>query len=206
MHFTCHTKNELGESMSNFQNMYQLILEINKLKLVFRNTKTQPSRNESTAEHSWSVCMIVMILMDELKKEFHQLDELKIIKLALIHDLVEIYAGDVTAFDDEARKNKVKDEIEALNKLMKIYPEFGKELHDLWYESEKKETIEAKIAKAADAICPVFLRVQFNQALQPDITFEVFDKTKAPAFRFSKVFNKMYEQLKKDLIDRNLIK
>ncbi len=192
--------------MSNFQNMYQLILEINKLKLVFRNTKTQPSRNESTAEHSWSVCMIVMILMDELKKEFHQLDELKIIKLALIHDLVEIYAGDVTAFDDEARKNKVKDEIEALNKLMKIYPEFGKELHDLWYESEKKETIEAKIAKAADAICPVFLRVQFNQALQPDITFEVFDKTKAPAFRFSKVFNKMYEQLKKDLIDRNLIK
>lgn len=99
--------------MKNLQNIYQFILEINKLKLVFRNTTTSSQRNESTAEHSWSATMITIILMDELKKEFPGIDELKIIKLALIHDIVEIYAGDVIAFDIEARKNKEKIEAEA---------------------------------------------------------------------------------------------
>src|SRR3990167_2827514 len=135
--------------MSNIQNMYQLILEMNKLKLVFRNTTTNSDRKESTAEHSWSVSMMTIILMDELKKEFAEIDELKTIKLSLIHDVVEIYAGDVMAFDTEARKDKEKIEAEALKQLMTIYPEFGQQLHDLWYEFEKKESLEAKISKAA---------------------------------------------------------
>lgn len=192
--------------MTNFQNMYQLILEINKLKLVLRNTTTFPGRKESTAEHSWSVSMITIILMDDLKKEFPQIDELKIIKLALIHDLVEIYAGDVTAFDAEARKNKIKDENEALEKLVKIYPEFGKQLSNLWHESEQKETIEAKIAKAADAICPIFLRLQFKQSYLPfNIKTEDLDRTKAPSFIFSKTFTNLYQQLKRDLTLQKLI-
>lgn len=192
--------------MSTFENMYQFILEMNKLKLVFRNTTTLPDRKESTAEHSWSVSMITMVLMDELKKEFPEINELKIIKLALVHDIVEIYAGDIIAFDAEARKNKVKDEIEALNKLKEIYPEFGKQLHDLWHESENKETIEAKIAKAADAICPIFLRLQFKQSYIPfNITIENLEITKAPNFVFSKTFNSLYQQLKNDLLAEKLI-
>ena len=131
--------------MQNISNVYQLILELDKLKLVFRNTITSPDRKESTAEHSWSVSMIVIILMERLKKEFAQIDELKMIKLSLIHDVVEIYAGDVIAFDVQARKDKEKIEAEALKKLMKIYPEFGKQLHGLWYEFEEKQTLEAKI-------------------------------------------------------------
>lgn len=192
--------------MSDFQNMYQFILEINKLKLVFRNTTTLPDRKESTAEHSWSVSMIVMVLMDELKKEFPHINELKTIQLALVHDIVEIYAGDVIAFDAEARKNKVKDETEALNKLMEVYPAFGKQLHDLWHESEEKETIEAKIAKAADAICPIFLRLQFKQSYLPfNITIANLEKTKAPHFIFSKTFDKLYQKLKTDLLAEKLI-
>src|SRR5690242_226259 len=114
--------------MSQYQEIYQLILEINKLKLVFRNTETKLGRKESTAEHSWSVSMIIIILLDELRKEFGNFDELKAIKLALIHDIVEVYAGDVLAFDTEARKDKAKVEAEALNKLMAVYPEFGVKL------------------------------------------------------------------------------
>ena len=192
--------------MSNIDNIYKLILEINKLKLIFRNTTTLPDRKESTAEHSWSVAMITMILMDELKKEFPSIDELRVIKLALIHDVVEIYAGDVIAFDAEARKNKTKDEIEALEKIIAIYPEFGKQLHDLWYESEKKETLEAKIAKAADAICPIFLRLQFKQSYIPfNITIETLEKTKASSFHFSQTFKNLYQQLKNDLLAEKLI-
>ena len=192
--------------MVNIKNRYRLILEINKLKHVFRNTKTQDERNESTAEHSWSVAMIIIILMDELKKEFGEIDELKCIKLGLIHDIVEIYAGDVLAFDVEARKNKEHVEIEALNKLMLISPEFGKTLHDLWHEFEKKETIEAQIAKAADAICPIFLRIQSKQSYIPiEITIDKLEKTKYPVFAFSKTYSSLYQKLKLDLIKEKLI-
>lgn len=192
--------------MQNIQKMYQLILEINKLKLVMRNTQTNAERKESTAEHSWSVSMITMILMDDLKKEFTGIDEFKTLKLALIHDVVEIYAGDVFAFDIEARKAKEKDEAEALEKLMRVYPEFGKQLHALWYEFEEKQTIEARIAKAADSICPIFLRLQTQQSYLPyKITIAHLEKTKYPIFAFSKTFSTLYQQLKSDLLERKLI-
>jgi putative hydrolase of HD superfamily len=192
--------------MPNIQNIYQLILEINKLKLVFRNTITSPDRNESTAEHSWSVSMIIIILMDQLKTEFSEVDELKIIKLALIHDLVEIYAGDVIAFDIEARKDNEKIEAEALKKLMAIDPEFGKQLHSLWYDFEEKKNLEAKIAKAADAICPIFQRLQSRQSYLPfNITIANLDKIKNPHFGFSKSFSSLYQQLKTDLLAQGLI-
>lgn len=192
--------------MSNIQNMYQFILEMNKLKLVFRNTTTNPDRKESTAEHSWSVSMIVILLMDQLKKEFTEIDELKAIKLALIHDIVEIYAGDVMAFDIEARKDKEKVEADALKKLMAVYPEFGQQLHDLWYEFEEKKSLEAKIAKAADAICPIFQRFHSKQSYLPfNITVVNLEKTKYPHFVFSKTFTALYEQLKKDLLEEKLI-
>lgn len=192
--------------MSDIQNMYSLILEINKLKLVFRNNTTSPDRKESTAEHSWSASMIVMILMDELKKEFAEINELKAIKLALIHDVVEVYAGDVMAFDIEARKDKEKIEADALKKLMAIYPVFGKHLHDLWYEFEENESLEAKIAKAADAICPIFQRLQSKQSYVPfNITITNLEKTKSPHFVFSKTFAALYRKLKEDLLNENLI-
>ena len=192
--------------MHDVQNMYQLILEINELKLVFRNTTTKPDRKESTAEHSWSVSMIILIVMNDLKKEFAEIDELKTIKLALIHDVVEIYAGDVMAFDIEARKDKEKIEAEALKKLMAIYPEFGRQLHDLWYEFELKDSLEAKIAKAADAICPIFQRLQSKQSYIPfNITIANLEKTKYPHFVFSKTFTALYHQLTTDLLKEKLI-
>src|SRR5579863_9227263 len=169
--------------MTIIQHPYQFILELNKLKLVFRNTKTNSERNESTAEHSWSASMIIVVLANELEKEFDKFDQLKAIKLTLIHDIVEIYAGDVTAFDAEARKQKQALEIEALDKLMSLYPEFGKELHQLWHEFENKASIEAKIAKAADAICPMFLRVSLKHAYL-DITPEKLEKTKLQHVEF----------------------
>lgn len=193
-------------NMKSINNIYQLILELNKLKLVFRNTITEQGRKESTAEHSWSASMITVVLMDELKKEFNEIDELITIKLAMIHDIVEIYAGDVMAFDHEARKDKEKIEAEALKKLMLIYPEFGKQLHDLWYEFEEKKSLEAKIAKAADAICPIFQRMQSGQSYIPfNIRVSNLEKTKLPNFLFSKTFTALYQKLKDDLINKSLI-
>jgi putative hydrolases of HD superfamily len=192
--------------MHHAQNIYQLLLEINKLKLVFRNTRTQINRQESSAEHSWSASMIVMILLEELKKEFNTVDEMKAIKLSLIHDIVEIYAGDVTAFDAEARKDKEKLEIAALDELKKIYPVFGQQLHELWYEFEKRLSLEAQIAKAADAICPMFQRLQANQSYIPfNITLAKLEKAKYPHFKFSQSFTTLYQQLITDLLAKGLL-
>lgn len=192
--------------MHTLNNSYQFILEMNKLKGIFRNTTTRPDRKESTAEHSWSVSMIVITLMDQLKKEFISIDELKAIKLSLIHDIVEIYAGDVIAFDVEARKGKEKVELAALKKLMAVSPEFGQQLHDLWHEFENKSSLEAQIAKAADAICPIFQRLQSKQSYIPfNITLMNLEKTKYPHFVFSNTFNTLYQKLKSDLLTENLI-
>lgn len=189
------------------EDTYQLISEITKLKLVFRNTLTHHDRKESTAEHSWSASMIVMILMSELIQEFGRIDELKTIKLTLIHDIVEIYAGDVIAFDAQARKEKTNFELEALTKLVALSPTlFGQQLQTLWHEFENKQTLEAKIAKAADAICPIFQRVQTKQSYIPiHITLEKLDKIKVPAFEFSATFQALYQKLKDDLVQNGLI-
>lgn len=194
------------EQMENINNIYRFILEINKLKLVFRNTTPEINRRESTAEHSWSAAMIVMILAEKLKEEFGHFDEMKTIKLALIHDLVEIYAGDVIAFDTQARKDKEKIEAEALDQLIEINPEFGKQLHALWYEFEARETLEAKIAKAADSICPIFVRLHARQSYVPfDIKLDKLEATKAHVFSFSKTFNELFQKLKSDLLAEQLI-
>lgn len=192
--------------MSFLNTQYALLLEINKLKLVLRNTATSALRMESTAEHSWSVSMIILILIKELKQEFPGLDELKAIKLALIHDIVEIYAGDVLVFNVAARKENEQEERRALQELMSLCPEFGQELHDLWFEFETKTSMEAKIAKAADAICPIFLRLQMRQSYRPiRITLAKLDSIKYPYFAFSKTFSTLYQQLKMDLLKEDLI-
>jgi putative hydrolases of HD superfamily len=187
-------------------NAYNLILEINKLKTIFRTNTTLPERKESTAEHSWSATMICLILMPKLTEEFPEVNEQKVLDLILTHDLVEIYAGDVIFSDDKARQDKVTDEEKAVVKLAAIEPEFGQRLISLFHEFEAQKTIESKIAKAADAICPIFLRVQSGQSYKPfNITLNDLEKKKLPHFTFSQTFTTLYHQLLDDLSAKQLI-
>lgn len=186
---------------------YQLISELSKLKIVLRNTQTMSKRQESTAEHSWSASMITLIVMQELKQEFPTLDELKILKLTLIHDIVEIYAGDVIVFDAIARKDKLALEQQALATLVSLCPSFGTELEALWNEFEAHTTLEAKVAKAADSICPIFQRLAVKQSYIPyHVDLIKLEKTKQPYFEFSQTFSTLFKQLKEDLIEAKLIK
>ncbi len=89
---------------------------------------------------------------------------------------------------------------------MSLYPAFGKELEALWYEFEKKESLEAKIAKAADSICPIFQRLQAKQSYIPfNITMTQLEKTKYSSFDFSKTFIALYHKLKNDLLKEGRI-
>lgn len=77
---------------------------------------------------------------------------------------------------------------------MAVNPEFGAQLHDLWYEFEERKSLEAKIAKAADSICPLFQRLQTKQSYIPfNITLENLEKTKFPSFAFSKTFSSLFQ-------------
>ena len=129
------------------------IIEIDKIKSIIRKTKLfDGSKYENDAEHSWHICMMAIILQEYSNEK---IDLLKVLKMLLIHDLVEIDAGDYLVYTD---KNIEKNEKEkkAADRIFSILPDEQKsELTLLWKEFEEKETAEAKFAFALDRLEPV---------------------------------------------------
>lgn len=130
------------------------LLETEKLKAVLRQTKPLgEDRFENSAEHSWQTALVGMVLLRDAPAH---VDHLKVIKMLLIHDIVEIDAGDVFVYDDAARKDAFEAEAAAAHRLFGILDsELGAELLALWHEFEAAETPEAQFAKAADRVMPV---------------------------------------------------
>lgn len=130
------------------------LLETEKLKAVLRQTKPLgEDRFENSAEHSWQTAMVALILLSDAPEH---IDHLKVLKMLLIHDIVEIDAGDVFVYDDNARKDAFEAESAAATRLFGMLDEgIGDELHALWHEFENAQTPEAKFAKAADRVMPV---------------------------------------------------
>jgi putative hydrolase of HD superfamily len=127
------------------------IEEIEKLKHIKRiNTLSDKSRQESDAEHSWHLAMMVLLLKDELGVKFNVE---KAIKIALVHDLVEIYAGDMWPADEKEKQEKKKREEKAAEKLFSQLPDnLQEEIKGYWLEYEGADTPESKVVKALDKI------------------------------------------------------
>lgn len=133
----------------------EFIIEVDKLKQIYRQTLLMDgSRNENDAEHSWHLALMAMVLQEYSPKE--DLDITKVLKMLLIHDLVEIYAGDTFCYDEKANWNKNQRELEAAERLFSILPpDQNQEFRDLWDEFEKRETHEALFAASLDRIQPL---------------------------------------------------
>ncbi|HRX16374.1 MAG TPA: HD domain-containing protein [Spirochaetota bacterium] len=131
------------------------IEELEKLKLVYRqNVAVDGSRQENSAEHSWHIAVMAMVLSDY--SDFKNIDLLKVLKMLLIHDIVEIDAGDTFLYDSEANKSKDADENLAANRIFGLLPEDTKnEFISLWKEFEKRESAEAKFAASLDGLQPI---------------------------------------------------
>ena len=127
------------------------IEEIEKLKHIKRiNTLSDCSRQESDAEHSWHLAMIVLLLKNELGEKF---DLEKAVKIALVHDLIEIYAGDYWPSNKKEIQEKKSREKKAAKKLFSQLPkDLEKEIKEYWQEYENVKTVEAKMVKALDKI------------------------------------------------------
>ncbi len=131
-------------------------LEIDKAKNIFRQTHlSEHGRNENDAEHSWHMAIMAWLLKEYSNDE---IDISKVILMCLIHDLVEIYAGDTYAYDTENLKTQQSRENEAKEKLFSILPEDQKaKLIALFDEFEAYQTADSKFAHAMDNLQPLIL-------------------------------------------------
>lgn len=132
------------------------LIEIDKVKNIFRMTYvSDKSRRENDAEHSWHLGIMAFLLSEYVKED---IDINKVIKMVLIHDLVEIYAGDTFAFDEKGHLDKYEREKESANKIFGMLPEDqGKEFKQLWEEFEECETLEAQYGAMLDRLQPLIL-------------------------------------------------
>ena len=133
-------------------------VELDKAKSVFRQSYvTDGSRKENDAEHMWHLAMFVIVLAEHAGEP---IDVTKVLKMVLIHDIVEIDAGDVFVYDDAARLGKAAAELAAAERLYGLLPaDQGAELRALWDEFEAKVTPEARFAGAVDRLQPLLLNV-----------------------------------------------
>lgn len=157
--------------------IFSFIIEIDKLKTIKRQTYILgEDRQETDAEHSWHMAMMVPLLSRYSREP---IDEGHTMKICLVHDLVEIYAGDTYCYDAKACEDKEKREHAAAEKLFSILEEPLKtDIYSLWIEFEEAETPEAKFAAAMDRVQPVLLNLERNGRswIQNEIRYSQVEK------------------------------
>jgi putative hydrolase of HD superfamily len=148
-------KPESGEMPERFEQQLRFILEIDKLKSVMRRTYLINSdRRENSAEHSWHLALMAIVLAEHANEP---IDLSKVIKMVLVHDIVEIDAGDTYLYDDDRARSKYERECAAANRIFGILPEEqAREMEKIWREFEAGLTPEARFATALDRFAPQF--------------------------------------------------
>ena len=136
--------------------LFNFFREIDKEKFIGRQTYlTDGVRKENDAEHAWHMAIMTVLLAGYSNEK---IDVLKTVTMLLIHDIVEIDAGDTYAYDEDAKKTQKEREVKAADRIFGLLPvKQGKEFRTLWEEFEAQETPEAKFARTLDNAQPVML-------------------------------------------------
>ena len=139
----------------------EFVLEIDKEKNIFRQTHLSGhGRNENDAEHAWHMAIMTAVLSEYANE---QIDVLKTITMLLIHDLVEIDAGDTYAYDEEAKKTQKERELKGAGRIFGLLPKDQQEyFYGLWEEFEAGVTPEASFARTMDNFQPAMLNAVNN--------------------------------------------
>ncbi|WP_054956434.1 HD domain-containing protein [Paenibacillus dakarensis] len=138
-----------------FMRQLEFIREVDKLKsIVRRSYLTDGSRRENDAEHTWHIALMAAVLEEHAGEE--RPDLLRVLRMLLIHDLVEIDAGDTFAYDVKGYLDKFDREQIAAKRIFQILPEDqGRGMMELWLEFEEESSNEAKFAAAMDRLQPI---------------------------------------------------
>ncbi len=141
---------------SQLADRIRFVVELDRLKQVLRRTVvTDGTRRENTAEHSWHVAMMALVLADTADEP---VDPMRVARLLLVHDIVEIDAGDTFVYDTDGQKTKAARERAAAERLFGLLPDGqGDELRACWFEFEDGTTAEARFARALDRLQPLLL-------------------------------------------------
>jgi len=166
---------------ANLLQQVAFIKEIDKLKYIQRKTRLFNSdRQENDAEHSWHLAMMTIVLAEHSDKP---IDVLKVVKMVLIHDIVEIDAGDTFIYDSTKNHTNTEEELLAAKRIFGLLPkEQADEFIAVWEEFEAGETDEAKFAKAMDRFEPLLQNTSNNGGTwaEFDVPYQkVYDKKKA---------------------------
>ena len=134
-----------------------------RLKFELRHSYTSSGRQESVAEHAWRMSLMAVLIEPLLKQK---VDTARLLKMIILHDLVEAEAKDISALDvlrnPEIKLQKEEKERQAIQNLRRTLKDTnGQEIYDLFYEFESKETYEAKVANALDKL---EVQLQHNHA------------------------------------------
>jgi putative hydrolase of HD superfamily len=193
--------------LTNLFRQIELIKEVDKLKYILRKTKLFNSdRNENDAEHSWHLSLMAMILVEHAN---FPVDLLKVIKMLLIHDIVEIDAGDTFIYDTQKSHDNTAQEREAANRIFGILPpEQATELIALWEEFEEQQTNESKFARAMDRLEPLLQNTSNGGGTWTEfgVTYEKVYAKKKVIQRGSDSLWQYAEQLINESVEQGILK
>jgi len=138
-----------------FKKLVDFILEADKLKHIRRRTPlVDASRQENSAEHSWHIALMVLPLAEYADDK--EVDFFHVMQMLLVHDLVEIDAGDTYCYDEPGHRDKQQREKAAADRIFALLPEdLGPRLRGLWDEFEERKTPESRFANALDRFQPI---------------------------------------------------
>jgi putative hydrolase of HD superfamily len=191
----------------NLLKQVSFIKEIDKLKYIQRKTKLFNSdRNENDAEHSWHLAMMTIVLAEHSDKP---IDILKVLKMVLIHDIVEIDAGDVFLYDTTKSHTNTDEELIAAERIFGLLPtKQAEEFITIWKEFEDGITDEAKFAKSMDRFEPLLQNTSNNGGTwaEYNVPYQtVYDKKKAIKEGSTTIWN-YAENLINESVEKGILK
>ncbi len=185
----------------------QFIKEIDKIKYIQRRTCLLNSdRPENDAEHSWHLALMAIALSEHANKP---VDILRVLKMVLIHDIVEIDSGDVFVYDKSKSHKNTEEEFAAAKRIFGLLPENqAKELIDLWKEFEDGETDDAKFAKSLDKLEPLLQNFSNNGGTwdKYNVTYNELYTQKKSINKGSDTLWEYAENLLNESVDKGILK
>lgn len=182
------------------------IIEMDRLKHVLRRSPlADGSRRENTAEHSWHLAIMAMTLAEHANEP---IDVAKTVRMVLVHDIVEIDAGDTFAYDTSGYEDKAEREQRAADQLFGLLPaDQATEYRALWEEFEARETPEARFANAIDRLAPLLLNyLNGGQVYRGNgVTAEQIRGRMAPVPEGATELNNVVDAIFDDMLARGII-
>ncbi|WP_328327688.1 MULTISPECIES: HD domain-containing protein [unclassified Streptomyces] len=192
----------------NLREVFDFIAFTARLREVDRHNNATSARKESVAEHSWHLALVSWILHREFERECgHALDLEKMLKLCLMHDLVEIDAGDPSAWLAQHNTDKARIEEEVAQRRFAPLPAgLGTEFLALWHEYEEGQTPEARIVRGVDRLNPALMRFLTGQGWQDvGADAEALDRLQLPRIQVSETLTALYQEIRDAAVAQGML-